>query len=648
MPNPVPSPEPTPAPGLVYEFREFRLDCGRFELMRNSRELHVERKPMELLILLASREGQLVTRQEIAERLWSSEVFVDTEHGINTAIRKIRQVLRDNPEQPRFLQTVSGMGYRFIAPIHTLPFQQHTETNSTAEIIPGIEDSTETPMPALPVTASEALPSAPARPKKRLAAASSVALVVLILALAFWFLRPALPHPVIASLAVLPLDNLSGNPDQDYFADGMTDELITELAHISTLRVVSRTSVISEKGLHKPLQQIARDLNVDAIVEGSIVRSGDRIRITAQLIDARSDKHLWAQSFEGSSSDVLSLQDNVAREIAAQTKAALAPDARANISGSRHVDPAAHDAYLRGRYFLEKRELKKSVAYFQQAVAIDPQWSQANSGLADALHAAGLGELSPDKTMIKAESTARHAIELDPANGEAYSTLGAIQATFEWNWAEAEQNIRRGIALSPGSSDAELDYAILLDAVNRPEEAVTHMRRALELDPLSFLMNRHLGSTLFFARHYEEALAHLEHAAEMEPGNLGYVLGWESGIYEAMGKQDKAVDLELKLLSLAPAADARLRSIYALRGWKAYWRERLKMDAAGGGDACAAYGIALDYIRIGQPDQAFLQLNRAIDQKCDAMIWIKVTPSVDSIRADPRFNDLLKRLNLPQ
>jgi TolB-like protein/DNA-binding winged helix-turn-helix (wHTH) protein len=476
VPSPAPSPAPTPAPGLVYEFREFRLDCGRFELMRNSRELHVERKPMELLILLASREGQLVTRQEIAERLWSSEVFVDTEHGINTAIRKIRQVLRDNPEQPRFIQTVSGMGYRFIAPIHTLPSQQPAETNSTLDTVTEIGDVTEAPAPPLPAIASEALPPTAARPKKHLAAASSVALVVLILALAFWFVRPSLPHPVIASLAVLPLDNLSGDPDQDYFADGMTDELITELAHISTLRVVSRTSVIQEKGLHKPLQQMARDLNVDAIVEGSVVRSGDRIRITAQLIDTRSDKHLWAQSFEGSSSDALSLQDNVAREIAAQTKAALAPDARANVSGGRHVDPAAHDAYLRGRYFLEKREVEKSVAYFQQAVAIDPQWSQAYSGLADALHALGLGEILPDQTMIRAESAARHAIELDPANGEAYTTLGAIQATLEWNWTEAEQNIQRGIALSPSSSDAELDYAVLLDIVNRPEEAVTHMR----------------------------------------------------------------------------------------------------------------------------------------------------------------------------
>jgi Tol biopolymer transport system component/DNA-binding winged helix-turn-helix (wHTH) protein len=205
----VPNPVPSPVPGLVYEFREFRLDCGRFELMRNSHELHVERKPMELLILLASREGQLVTRQEIAERLWSSEVFVDTEHGINTAIRKIRQTLRDDPEQPRFVQTVAGMGYRFIAPIHTLPSQQHSEMNSAAKTFPGIGDATETPMTAFPATAHAALPFAPSRQKGRLVAAFSVALVVLILALAFWFLRPALPPPQAAGSIQLTQDDVA-------------------------------------------------------------------------------------------------------------------------------------------------------------------------------------------------------------------------------------------------------------------------------------------------------------------------------------------------------------------------------------------------------------------------------------------------------
>ena len=642
----------------IFEFGDFKLDCGRFELSRKGNSMRLERKPLELLILLAASDGQLVTREEIAKRLWASEVFVDTEHGINTAIRKIRQVLRDDPEQPRFVQTVTGKGYRFVATLTPNSSALHDMENSNgrtnnARAIPDHIESIAV-SPALSPEESASPATLPVDPPRRshvkawLIGAAAVALVLLAAVIGWRVLPPRLhSQPAIASLAVLPLDNLSGDPNQDYFADGMTDELTTELARISTLRIVSRTSVMPEKGRHRPLQQIAHDLNVDAIVEGSVARSGDRIRITAQLIDTRSDKHLWAQSFEGSAGDVLALQDNVAREIATQTKAALAFDPGAKASPTRRIDPAAHDAYLRGRYFLEKRDLDKSVAYFQQAVALDPQWSQAYSGLADALHT-GEVDLSPyQEVMTRGEAAARHAIELDPANGEAYSTLGLYQATFEWNWTEAEQNIQRGIALNPNSSDAELDYAVLLDILNRPEDAVTHMRRALELDPQSFLMNRHLGSTLFFARHYEEALAHLAQAAEMEPGKLGFVLGWQIATYEAMGNRGKAIELEIQGQGLNdPATAIRLRSIYSRGGWDAYWRENIKRSSSHQDRMCAPSGIAKDYIRIGQTDEAFQYLNRAVDQKCDAVLWIQVHPLFDSIRADPRYNDLLKRLNL--
>lgn len=641
----------------IFEFGEFRLDSGRFELSRNGRSLRLERKPLELLILLAESNGQLVTREEIAGRLWDSEVFVDTEHGINTAISKIRQTLRDDPEHPRFVQTVTGKGYRFIPSLGAGETELNPQTLAPISAGNGalIPESTpslaESRAPVVQQAAPEGIRTSHSPPAalRKTWFAGIIGLVALcaLLALAYRVLPPSHPQPAIASLAVLPLDNLSGDPNQDYFADGMTDELTTELARISTLRVVSRTSVMPEKGRHRPLQQIARDLNVDAIVEGSVVRSGDRIRITAQLIDARSDKHLWAESFEGSTGDVLALQDNVAHEIATQTNAALAPDAGAKTTATRRIDPAAHDAYLRGRYFLEKRDVAKSVAYFQKAVEIDPQWSQSYSGLAGALHREETDVSSYFGVMTRGEAAAHRALDLDPSNGEAYSTLGMFQATFEWNWTEAEQNIRRGIALSPNSSDAELYYAVLLDILNRPEAAVTHMRRALELDPQSFIMNRHLGSTLFFARHYEEALAHLAQAAEMEPGKIGDVLGWQSSVYEAMGNRDKAVELDSQLKGLNdPAATNRLRSIYSRGGWEAYWRPSIKRSSDRQEQVCAAYGTATAYIRIGQPDRAFQYLNRAADQKCDAVLWIQVSPLFDGIRSDRRYNDLLKRLNL--
>jgi TolB-like protein/DNA-binding winged helix-turn-helix (wHTH) protein/Tfp pilus assembly protein PilF len=643
----------------IFEFGEFKLDCGRFELSRKGRSVRLERKPLELLILLAGSDGQLVTREEIARRLWASEVFVDTEHGINTAISKIRQCLRDDPEQPRFVLTVTGKGYRFIPSLGTgqtgLNRQDHAaiSTGNGASVLASTPALAEAPTPVVQQAAPEVLPTPQSPPttlrKAWLVGIAGLVIVCAALALAYRLLQRPQPPLAISSLAVLPLDNLSGDAGQDYFADGMTDELTTELARISTLRVVSRTSVMPEKGRHRTLQQIARDLNVDAIVEGSVSRSGDKIRITAQLIDTRSDKHLWAQSFEGSSSDLLALQDNVAREIAAQTKAALASDGGARASATRRINPAAHDAYLRGRYFLEKRDVDKSVAYFQRAIDIDPQWSQAYSGLADALHAEEADLSSYQGVMTRGEAAARRAIELDPANGEAYSTLGVYQATFDWNWTEAERNIRRGIALNPNSADAELDYAVLLDILNRPEEAVTHMRRALELDPQSFLMNRHLGATLLFARHYEEALAHLAQAAEMEPGKLNYVLSWESGVYESMGNRDKAAELDIQVQGLGdPAAAKRLRSIYSRDGWEAYRRARIRMFPDDPNQPCTPYAIASDYLRIGQPDRAFEYLNRAVDQKCDGVLWIQVSPLFDSIRSDQRYNDLLKRMNLPR
>ncbi len=352
---------------------------------------------------------------------------------------------------------------------------------------------------------------------------------------------------------MLPLQNLSGDSGQEYFADGMTDELITELARIPNLRVVSRTSVMAEKGSRRSLPDIARQLGVDAIVEGSIVRSGDRIRITAQLIDARTDRHVWAQSFEGPGSDVLSLQDSVAQQIATQARLVLAPP-----SPRPQVNPAAHDAYLRGRYFFNKQDFTHSLESFQQAIALDPNYASAYAGYASALDAAttfGIG--APEQLMPKALAAAQRAIQLDPQNGEAYTELGSIQTIYEWDWTAAEQNLTRGISLNPNDSLAEFKYAVYLDATGRPQDAVTHMRRALQLDPLSFLVNRRLGATLYLAREYDAALAQLQRAAEMEqqPGSID---NYVSLIYEMKGEHEKAVQHDLMALH-ARSATARYR-----------------------------------------------------------------------------------------
>jgi TolB-like protein/cytochrome c-type biogenesis protein CcmH/NrfG len=452
------------------------------------------------------------------------------------------------------------------------------------------------------------------------------------------------PNPPITSLAVIPLDNLSGDPNQEYFADGMTDELITMLARDSTLRITSRTSVMQYKGAHRPLSEIARALNVDAILEGSVSRSPDHVHLNLQLIRADTDAHVWAESYDRSGNEVTILTDDAAREIAERLHSSASSPGQA-----LSVPPEAHDAFLRGRYFLEKREADKSATYFQQAISIAPRWSQAYSGLARALQSESvLSMIPPSEATARGKVAAQRAIELDPENGDAYSTLGLFQATYEWQWADAEANLKRGIALNPNSFEAEFNYVLYLDSVNRPEEAVSHMRKALALNPDSFLLNRHLGTALLFARHYDEALTHLNQAAEMEPGKLNFVEGWKREIYEMKGMRDKAIASQLLAISTNdPTTANRLGAIYKRDGWNAYWEAQMKLMMAHQDELCAPYDIAVNYIRLGKIDQAFPHLDQAVDRRCWAASWMMVDPMVDKIRGDARYAALLKRMNLP-
>ncbi|HEY6852536.1 MAG TPA: tetratricopeptide repeat protein [Terracidiphilus sp.] len=421
----------------------------------------------------------------------------------------------------------------------------------------------------------------------------------------------------------------------------MTDELTTELARIPNLRVVSRTSVMADKGSSRPLPDIARQLDVDAIVEGSIVRSGDRIRVTAQLIDARTD-HLWAQSFEGPASDVLSLQDNVAQQIAAQARRVLTAS-----SPRPPVNPAAHDAYLRGRYFFNKQDFPHSIGSFQRAIALDPSYASAYAGYASALDSATTFDIgTPEQLMPKAVAAAQRAIQLDPENGEAYTELGSVQTIYEWDWTAAEQNLTRGVSLNPNDSIAEFKYATYLDAANRPQDAATHMRRALELDPLSFLVNRRLGATLYLARHYDAALAQLQRAAEMEnqPGSIDDYI---SLIYEQKGDRDKAVQHDLMALhAVHPQVDTDgLRAVYQRHGWQSYWAARTRALLSTSARSCTPYYIGVDDLRVNELDHAFDSFQHALDSHCIYMVLVRVDPLFDSVRHDSRYAALLKRMN---
>ena len=635
-------PRGEPVPIDVYRFGDFSLHCGKFELCRKGRRLKLERKPLDLLILMVRKHGQVVTREEIVQCLWDREVFVDVEHGINTAIRKIRQTLGDRSDLPTYVQTVSGTGYRFIATVTAVEPDDIQPTQSSDSSIAS---------PPSPLEISSAPPIKSAGPNRRSFLLVSALLAFVLGAILTLTLGPHPlaarflhrdSHAAIGSIAVLPLQNLSGDPGQEYFAAGMTDELITELARIPNVRVVSRTSVMANKGTGGSLPDIARQLGVDAIIEGSIVRSGGRIRITAQLIDGRTDHHLWAQSFEGSVSDVLSLQDSVARQIAAQASVVLAPP-----SPRAPVIPAAHDAYLRGRYFFHKQDFAHSLDSFQQAIALDPNYASAYSGYADALDAATTFNIdTSEQLMPKAIAAAQRAIQLDPQNGEAYTELGSVQTIYSWDWIAAEQNLTRGISLNPNDSIAEFKYAVYLDAVGRAQDAVTHMRRALELDPLSFLVNRRMGATLYLARQYDAALSQMQRAAEMEhqPGSIDNYL---SLIYEQKGDRDKAVEHDLIALHESqPHLDTgALLGVYKERGWQSYWRARTQTLLTASARPCTAYEIGVDDLRVNDLDHAFDSFQHALGSHCFHMALIRVDPLFDSVRRDSRYAALLKSMH---
>ncbi|HKO11300.1 MAG TPA: winged helix-turn-helix domain-containing protein, partial [Acidobacteriaceae bacterium] len=492
---------PSTLPGSVMQIGEFQLDCGRFELRRDGHPLRVERKPMELLILLASREGQLVTREEIAQRLWSHEVFVDTEHGINTAIRKLRYCLRDDPEAPRYIQTVTGKGYRLVAPVSVPPnvLQAATAPAEPPQLQPpNIVPAANTLEPEAPVS-----PPVERRPIG-IAIWLAVPLALVLAAGVFYGARLLMQRHeraavTIHSLAVLPLDNLSGDPKQDYFADGMTDELTTMLARNSTLRIVSRTSVMQYKKARRPLREIARALGADGIVEGSVARSGGRVHMNLQLIHAAADAHLWADSYDRDADD-LALPDEAAQAIAKR----LHSSAFVTVP-VRYVNPAAHDAYLQGKYLWFSNGMGDSGKYFQKAIEIQPDYAMGWAWLSMYYGGATVaGLLDPRIGMDPMEHSAGRAMQLDPNLAESHQAMAAALAFHRWEFAAADQEILRAISLDPHNAESYLLRSKILIILNRHAEAIDSAKKGMEINPFQKPME-----LLYFylsARRYDDAI----------------------------------------------------------------------------------------------------------------------------------------------
>ena len=620
----------------IYQFGEFQLNLGRFELLRNGKALRVERKPMELLILLASRQGQLVTRAEITERLWSSEVFVDTEHGINTAVRKLRHLLRDDPDDPKFIQTVTGMGYRFVAAVSTIVAAKAEAAASESE---------------LPNPKVEQVPSVPAsgRIPRRLWIMLGTSAAVLIAGLALTVgphpLAARLFHrssPAITSIAVIPLDNLSGDPNQEYLADGMTDELTTMLTKNSTLRIVSRTSAMQYKKAHRPLRDIARSLGVDGIVEGSISRSDGRVHMTLQLIHADTDSHIWAESYDRDAHD-MTLPEQGAKAIAKVLHSAVSVPV-----AQRYVNPEAHDAWLRGRYLWFQDRIIESGPYFRKATEIQPDYAPGWAGLS--LYYGGgtvPGDLDPRTSFTAEEDAAARALQLDPSLPEAHLAMGAALFYARWDFARADQEILRAIELDPRAAEPYHLRARLLEALDRQDEAIESEKKAMELDP--FQRPWSLVWAYFFARKYDAALDDARLRLETYPTDPVLLLLTASA-YRCQGKHKEAVDYWVKLLLAMGDRKGASELIRAFQqaGYTGVVRWQLSgaMRQAKKGYV-SPVELALYHAQLGHRDDALSLLEEGYRQHAPGLLWAPDEMAYDFLHNDPRYRSLIQKIGLP-
>jgi len=631
-------------PTTLHKFGDFELDRARFELRRNGQLLKLERIPMELLLLLLEKDGEIVTRQEIVERLWGKDVFVDTEHGINTAVRKIRAALREDVERPRFIQTVSGKGYRFMGEPSN---GNGTSTVAITENVPPAEIQSSPAHPASPQPVQAATQKTPWR-------FAAIALPLLLIAgLLLGFNVAGMRDKIFApramrsihSLAVLPLANLSGDPAQDYFAEGMTDELITMLAKNTSLRLVSRTSAMRFKGVQRPVNDIAGELGVDGILEGSVERSGNRVHLTVQLIHAPSDTHLWAESYDRNLSEAFSLPSELAQTIAKEVNTAVS-----SAKPQPRINPEAHDAYMRGRYFWFNGSTQRSQEYFQQAIQLQPDYAAAWSGLADSYTPLAVdGRVPPQTIMGKAEEAARKAIDLDGSLSDAHKARAALYLFGTWEWQSAEAEARRALELDPNNAEAHHLYSYVLFVTQRPEEALQEQKRATSLD--YSLRPWALGRAYIHLRRFDDAIKELRLLAEGQSNKswVRYQLSqayWLKGMYK---ESEQELESALRLGRDPTMADKYHRA-FARNGEKGAAQFGVdEIKAMARKKYVSPWEMAFECALLGNDDkeETLRFLEAAYQERSPWIVFVQNEPVFDFLHSDPRYRALVKKIGLP-
>src|SRR5271170_4793467 len=645
---------------LVVRFGTYEVCFQSGEVRRAGVRIRIQQQPLKLLEVLLEHPGEAVSREELRSRVWPNESFGDLDQAVNIAIAKLRSALGDSAENPRYIETLPKHGYRFIADVSFVDADGRLRRPESTGPEPGHQlhgNGLAAPVVTEPVhPVQDAGLAAPRerrlRPTRHVFMA--LAIVMSLAILTILLVRSRSRAPAIRSLAVLPLDNLSGDAAQNYFADGMTDELITDLAQISALRVISRTSVMVYKGARKPLPQIARELNVDAVVEGTVLRSGDQVRITAQLIEASTDKHLWSQSYEGELRDTLGLQKRVASAIADQIRINLTPREEAALKSVKVVNPEAYESYLKGRYFWNKRTadgLKVALAYFKQAIEEDPKYAQAYSGLADTYALLGdwqYAVMTPKEAFPQAKAAAIKALELDSTLGEAHNSLAFVLDGFDWDFDSAGKEFQRAIELNPGYATAHHWYAWHVSLLGRYDEAIAEMRKAQNLDPLSLIINADLAEVLVLAHSYDESIQQSRKTIEMDP-NFALAHNQLAQAYLQKHMNDEALAELQKAAQLSgesPTVMANLARAYVASGKR---NEAVKLlgdlKKRSNPGYSNASEIAVIYASLGDTDQAMNWLEKGYDERFNPGVLLR--PGFDPLRSDPRFQNLVRRIGLP-
>jgi TolB-like protein/DNA-binding winged helix-turn-helix (wHTH) protein/Tfp pilus assembly protein PilF len=624
----------TTAVSHTLRFDNYELDTRAGQLRKGGVKLRLRGQPLQVLAILVEHAGEVVTREELQQQIWKADTFVDFDHGLHNAIARIREVLGDSAETPRFIETLPRCGYRFI----------------------GTVEDFRTPPPTVeePVTPDVT----PAPQRRRYPSLILILCAVLVLVVAAWTVRRYVYAKTgaqpIHSIAVLPLANLSGDPSEEFFADGMTDQLITDLAQIGSLRVISRTSVMQYKGAKKSLPEIARELNVDAIVEGSVVRSGPRVRVTAQLVQARSDQHLWADTYDRDLGDVLKLQGEVADAVAQQVRAQLTASQQSQLRHGAAVNPAAYDAYLRGRlYFVNgfsnPDSIHKAQSFFEAALQQDPNFALAYAGMADSyVYLAFVGAMSRDQAYQSAKVAVAKALQLDDTIGEAHDTLGLLDSQFDWAWNAADQEFSRAIALAPSYSCAHEDRAMFLALIGRRADALAEIKQIDQLDygPIP----AGVEAFAYFELHdYPALIGASQRALLLDPNDwsahyhLGVGYEGTGRLGQAISEYKKAVEISGDSQSLVALAHA-----YASVGKKAEAQKILHdLERKATQNSASPYTMATIYAGLGKTDKAFAFLEEAYAKKSMSLpAWLESDLTLDGLRPDPRFQRLLDRMGL--